>query len=84
MGGDRIRHVQVEVHLLGRPIRPVWWSVVRGQLHADAPQSFAVDHAVEAVILEDVPVEHTGPEGALRMKVSSIEDDDATHDVHAR
>ena len=53
--GSRILDVQVEMHLLGGPMRPVRRHMVRRQLHADPPFSSSVDDAVPLVVLKDLP-----------------------------
>ena len=45
--GSRVVDVEVEMHLLGSPIRPVGRNMVRRQLHADPPLSSGVDDAVQ-------------------------------------
>jgi hypothetical protein len=65
--GSRVVDVEVEMHLLGSPIRPVRRNMVRRQLHANPPLSSSVDDAVPIVFLEDVPTENTCPERTLRM-----------------
>ena len=49
--------VEVEMHLLGGPMRPARRNMVRRQLHADPPLSGGVDDTVPIVVLEDVPAE---------------------------
>src|SRR5215467_2436248 len=53
--GSRVVDVEVEMYLLGSPVRPVGRNMVRRQLHADPPLSSGVDDAVPIVVLEDVP-----------------------------
>ena len=67
MRSPRIVNVQVEMHLLGDPMRPAGRNMVRRQLHADPPLSSGVDDAVPIVVLEDVPAENASPERALGM-----------------
>ena len=80
--GSRVVGVEVEMHLLGSPMRPVGRDVVRRQLHADPPLSSGVDDAVPIVFLEDVPAEDASPERALGMKVGRVEHYYLTHYVH--
>jgi hypothetical protein len=82
--GSRIVGVEVEMHLLGSPIRPVGRNMVRRQLHTDPPLSSAVDDAVPIVVLEDVPAENASPERTLGIKVGCIEHDHLAHHVHER
>jgi hypothetical protein len=82
--GSRIVGVEVEMHLLGSPIRPVGPNMVRCQLHTDPPLSSAVDDAVPIVVLEDVPAENASPERTLGIKVGCIEHDHLAHHVHDR
>jgi hypothetical protein len=65
--GSRIVHVEVEMYLLGGPMRPVGRNMVRRQLHADPPFSSGVDDAVPIIVLEDVHAENACPERALGM-----------------
>jgi hypothetical protein len=51
--GSRVVDVEVEMHLLGSPMRPVGRNMVRRQLHADPPLSSGVDDAVPIVVLKD-------------------------------
>src|SRR5215471_15502609 len=82
MRGSRVVDVEVEMNLLGSPVRPAGRNMVRRQLHADPPLSGGVDDAVPIVVLEDVPAEHACPERTLGMEVSRIEHDHLTHHVH--
>jgi len=54
--------VQVEMVLLGRPIRPFGRNVAGRELHADAPLARGIDDGVETVVFEDVPAEDSSPE----------------------
>jgi len=82
--GSRVIDVEVEMHLLGSPMRPVRRNMVRSQLHADPPLSSGIDDAVPIVVLEDVPAENASPERALGMQVSRVEHDHLTHHLHNR
>jgi hypothetical protein len=82
--GSRIVGVEVEMHLLGSPIRPVGRNMIRRQLHTDPPLSSGVDDAVPIVVLEDVPAENASPERTLGIKVGCIEHDHLAHHVHER
>nr|WP_239119152.1 hypothetical protein [Planotetraspora thailandica] len=65
--GSRIVDMEVEMHLLGSPMRPVGRNMVRRQLHADPPLSSGVDDAVPIVVFEDVPAENASSERTLGM-----------------
>jgi hypothetical protein len=82
--GSRIVGVEVEMHLLGSPIRPVGRNMVRRQLHTDPPLSSGVADAVPIVVPEDVPAENASPERTLGIKVGCIEHDHLAHHVHER
>ena len=60
--GSWVIDVQVEMHLLGSPIRPVGRNMVRRQLHTDPPLSGGVDDAVPIVVLDDTSAENACPE----------------------
>lgn len=79
-----IRHVQVEVHLLGRSVGPIGRHVTGRELHPEEPLPGAVDDAVELVVAEHVSVQHARPEGALGREVRGVEDDDVAHQLHVR
>jgi len=80
--GSLVLDVEVQMHLLGSPVRPVGRHMVRCQLHADPPLSSSVDDAVPIVVLDDVPAEDASPERALGTQVSRVEHDYLTHHVH--
>lgn len=84
VGGSGVLDVEVEVHLLGAPMRPVGWNMVRRQLHANPPLSGGVDHTVPSPLLEGLTAEDASPEGALGMQVSRVEHDHLAHHVHDR
>ena len=80
--GARIFDVQIDMHLLRSPVRPVGWNVVRRELYADMPLAGGVDDAVKPVVPEDVPAEHPRPERALGLEIGSIEHDYLAHHLH--
>jgi len=82
VGSSRVVDVEVEMHLLGGPVRPVGRNMARRQLHADPPLSSGVGDAVPVVLLEDVPAENASPERALGTQVGRVEHDHLTHHVH--
>jgi hypothetical protein len=65
--GSLVVDMEVEMHLLGSPMRPAGRNMVWRQLHADPPLSSGVDDAVPIVVLEDVPAENASPERTLGM-----------------
>src|SRR5215469_8026090 len=65
--GSRVLDVEVEMHLLGSPMRPAGRNMIRRQLHADPPLSSGVDDAMPLVVLEDAPAENARPERTLGM-----------------
>jgi len=79
-----ILDVEVEMHLLGSPIRPVGWHMVGRQLHTDMPLARGIEDAVKPVVAKDVAVENPGPECALGLHIGGVEHDDPTHHVHGR
>lgn len=68
--------------LLRVPVRPLRRNMVRRQLHAYPPLTGGVDDRVPAVVLENMPIQHAGPERALRLQVGRVEHDNLTNDVH--
>jgi hypothetical protein len=79
----RVADVEVEMHLLGSPVRPVRRDVARRQLDPDPPLSGSIDDGVPRFVLEHVPTEYPGPERALGMQISGIEHDDLANHFHA-
>jgi hypothetical protein len=65
MRGSRVVDVEIEMHLLGSPIRPAGRNMARRQLHTDPPLSSGIDDAVPTVVLEDAPAENACPECTL-------------------
>ena len=63
--GSRIVGVEVEMHLLGSPVRPIGRNMVQRKLDANPPLSCGVDDAVPIVVLEDAPAENACPECTL-------------------
>lgn len=85
--GLRLRHgrvvdVEIEMHLLGRTVRPIGRDVIVGELHADHPLIVRIEHAVELVIAEHPASDHPRPEVALGGQIGCIEHDDLPHDLH--
>jgi hypothetical protein len=84
MCSSRVLDMQVEMHLLGAPMRPVGRNVAGCQLYADSPLSSGVNDAVPIAVLEYVPTENARPEGTLGMEIDRIEDDYLTDHLHRR
>ncbi len=82
MSCSRVVDVQVEMHLLLYPVRPVGTYVVRCQLHADSPFTGSIDDAVPRFVFNDVAVEHRRPELALGFEIGCVEHHDAAYQVH--
>ena len=80
----RIGDVQVHVYLLRCAVRPVGGKVLRSQLNPDPPLTGRIDDAVERLVLEDVAVEHPGPERTLSVQISGVEDYHGSYRFHAR
>jgi hypothetical protein len=77
-------NMEIEVNLLWVAVGPVRRNVVRCELHADPPLAGGVNDAVPAIVHEDSPTEHSGPERALRGQVGCIEHDHLTDHPHRR
>lgn len=77
VGSTWIVDVQVQMHLLRAPERPVRRNVTRCQLYANPPLAVGVDNAVPCLVRKDVATQNRGPECALGMQVGCVEDDNA-------
>src|SRR6266536_1249408 len=63
--------MQVEMHLLRRPVGPIGGNMVRRELNAEPP--LAVDqHTVPIVLRYDRAAQQTCPEGALGGQIGSV------------
>jgi len=71
--------MEVNVHLLRRPIGPVRGDVIWRELDADAPLSTRVDDAVKRFVLEDVAAQKPGPKRALGVQFGGVKHHDAAY-----
>jgi len=79
---SEIFDVEVQVNLLGTPIRPVRRLMIRSQLHADYPLVLRVEDTMKTAIAQDNTSEHPSPKGTLCFDITCIKDNNSPNDFH--